>query len=98
MRCLLFVALPLLAADPAVLDRGRREERRACLPCHSLRIIHGQRLSRAAWEKEIDKMVRWGAAVRERQALVEYLAASYGEDKPPAAPPRSEDAAQPAKP
>ena len=86
-RCLLPVcaaAALAFAADPATLDRGRKEEARACLPCHSLRLIHSQRLSRAVWNKEIDKMAAWGSQIGDRDVLLEYLVAKFGEDKPPA--------------
>jgi hypothetical protein len=75
-----------VAADQATLDRGQKEEARSCLPCHSLRLIHSQRLSRAAWNRELDKMTGWGTKIADRDALLEYLVATYGDDKP-AAPP-----------
>ncbi len=71
------------AADQATLDRGQKEERN-CIACHSLRIVHSQRLSPAAWSKELDKMSGWGAKVTDRDALLAYLVANYGADKPPA--------------
>ena len=74
-----------LAADQATLARGQKEESRSCVPCHSLRIIHSQRLSRATWIKELDKMTGWGTKIADRDALLEYLVANYGDDK--AAPP-----------
>jgi hypothetical protein len=74
------------AADQATLDRGQKEESRSCLPCHSLRLIHSQRLSRGAWNKELDKMTGWGTKIQDREALLEYLVANFGDDKP-AAPP-----------
>lgn len=83
--------LLLLAADPAVVEKGRAEEKLSCLPCHGLRIIHVQRLPRAAWERELEKMARWGAVIKEREALLEYLVASFGDDKPAPAPPLSAD-------
>ena len=71
-----------LAADQATLDKGKREEQRVCLPCHSLRLIHSQRLSRATWNRELDKMAGWGTKYTDRDALLEYLVATYGDDKP----------------
>jgi cytochrome c1 len=71
-----------IAADQATLDRGKKEEQRTCLPCHSLRLIHSQRLSRATWNKELDKMAGWGTKYTDRDALLEYLVATYGDDKP----------------
>jgi mono/diheme cytochrome c family protein len=74
-----------LAADPAQLARGEKEEALSCVACHSLRIVHIQRLSKAAWNREIDKMAGWGGKVEDREALIEYLVANFGDDKPPAA-------------
>ena len=78
----LALAIMAFAADQATIDRGRKEEQRTCLPCHSLRLIHSQRLSRAAWTKELDKMAGWGTKYQDRDALLEYLVATYGDDKP----------------
>lgn len=84
---LLFV-LPVMviAADQAAVDMGQKEEARSCVACHSLRLIHSQRLARAAWVKELDKMAGWGAVIKDRDALLEYLVANYGNDKPVPAP------------
>jgi hypothetical protein len=79
------------AADPAVIEKGRAEEKRACTPCHSLRIIHVQRLSRAAWDRELTKMAGWGTDIRDRASLMEYLVAEFGNDKPTAPLQRTED-------
>jgi mono/diheme cytochrome c family protein len=69
-------------ADQAVLDRGQKEEARVCVACHSLRIVHSQRLSRATWVRELDKMAGWGTKYTDRDALLEYLVANFGDDKP----------------
>jgi hypothetical protein len=63
----------------------------ACNECHATRIILQQRLSKAAWAKEVDKMTKWGALVdtNDRDALVDYLSANFGPDQPPYAPPPS---------
>ena len=96
MRWLMLVSFLLasqaFAADPAVLEKGRAEEKRACTSCHGLRIIHVQRLSRAAWDRELTKMAGWGTDIRDRASLMEYLVAEFGDDKPPAPLPRTEDA------
>ena len=93
MRCFLLAALSMTAAaaDPAALAKGKAEENRSCLPCHSLRIVHSQRLTRAVWERELDKMARWGAVIKDREALLEYLVALYGEDKAAPRPEMSGD-------
>lgn len=87
------IAAYALAADQATIDRGQKEEGRACLPCHSLRLIHSQRLSRAAWNKELDKMAGWGTKMQDRDALVEYLVTNFGDDKPVSPPAMSADGA-----
>ena len=79
----LFAAFTLavaLAADQATLDQGQKVEQTTCLPCHSLRLIHSQRLPRAAWDRELTKMAGWGwsAKPEDRAALLEFLAANYG--------------------
>lgn len=84
-------ALAALAADQATLDRGQKEAGLACTPCHSLRLVQSQRLSRATWNKELDKMAGWGTKIGDREALLEYLVANYGDDKPPAPPVKSKD-------
>lgn len=82
LPALLAFAAAAVAADPAVIEKGKAEEKRACAGCHGLRIIHSQRLSRAAWDRELTKMAGWGTDIREREALLEYLVASFGDDKP----------------
>ncbi len=88
---ILIAAGTALAADQAAIDRGQKEEARSCIPCHSLRMVHSQRLSRAAWNRELDKMAGWGSKVQDREALLEYLVANFGDDKPPGKPETSAD-------
>jgi hypothetical protein len=85
------MALAVLAADQATLDRGQKEEGLACTPCHSLRLVDSQRLSKATWNKELDKMAGWGAKYQDRAALLEYLVANFGDDKPASPPAMSKD-------
>lgn len=63
----------------------------SCLECHEARIILQQRLSKAAWTKEVDKMMKWGALVdaADRDALIDYLSANFSPDQPPYEPPRT---------
>jgi hypothetical protein len=66
----------------------------ACLECHEARIILQQRLSKAAWTKEVDKMTKWGAVVdpADRDALIDYLSTNFSADKPAFEPPRTSGA------
>jgi len=63
----------------------------ACLTCHEARIILQQRLSKPAWTKEIDKMIKWGAEVdpKDRDAMIDYFSANFGPDQPVYAAPKS---------
>lgn len=83
-------ATPKPTAD---LPRGPMQAKAttACTECHEARIILQQRLSKAAWTKEVDKMTKWGAVVDagDRDALIDYLSTNFSPDKPPDKPPRS---------
>jgi quinoprotein glucose dehydrogenase len=79
------------AAAPVDPGPGRKAVQRSCTPCHSLRLIESQRLSTAAWQKEVDKMIGWGAVVPERQVLIEYLTQHFSNTQPPPAPVLSAD-------
>lgn len=70
------------AADPQLTEKGKQEEQRSCIQCHSLRLVDSQRLSAAAWGREIDKMIGWGAVVPDRQLLLDYLSQEYSDTKP----------------
>ncbi len=63
----------------------------SCLECHEARIILQQRLSKASWTKEVDKMIKWGAVVdaADRDALIEYLSTNFSPDQPQYSPPRT---------
>ena len=59
--------------------------------CHESRIIRQQRLSKGAWTKEVDKMIKWRANVdpHDRDSLIDYLSTNFGTDRPPYVPDRS---------
>jgi hypothetical protein len=63
----------------------------SCLECHEARIIVQQRLGKAAWTKEVDKMMKWGAVVdpADRDALIDYLSSNFGPDRPAYDAPRT---------
>ena len=72
-------------------EAGKKAEQTACLPCHSLRLIDSQRLSAEAWQKEVDKMIGWGAVVPNRQLLIDYLNQHYSNTQAPPLAVRSAD-------
>jgi hypothetical protein len=86
MRAPLLAVALAVVSGPAVVAQdlppgpGRDEVARRCVACHEADLIVQQRLSRVAWGRSIDKMVRWGAAVDadEREPMLDYLAAHYG--------------------
>lgn len=86
--CLL--AIPLVAnaqqAATVELPTGQMQSKAhtACTTCHDAHIIVQQRLSEAAWGKEVDKMIKWGAIVSpsDRDALVEYFSENLTAAKP----------------
>jgi hypothetical protein len=66
----------------------------SCLECHEGRIILQQRLGKAAWTKEVDKMMKWGAVVdaNDRDALIDYLSTNFSPDQPAYDAPRTSTA------
>lgn len=51
----------------------------SCTGCHGEDLMKSQRLSRAQWEKEVEKMMRYGANVpaEQKSALVDYLSTRF---------------------
>jgi hypothetical protein len=100
LTLIVFAAAAALAGEPSSnsnsnnqLPAGSMQEKAvaACSTCHEARIIVQQRLTKAAWTKEVDKMIKWGAEVdpKDRDALVDYFSANFGPDEPAYAAPRS---------
>jgi hypothetical protein len=87
---------PVAAAQSPSLPAGAAQAKvtTACMECHESRIILQQRLSKPAWAKEVDKMVKWGALVdpADQDSFVDYLSANFPADKP--AEPAARTAAQ----
>lgn len=75
------------------LPAGAMQEKatEACSNCHEARIIVQQRLSKPAWTKEVDKMIKWSAEVdpKDRDALIDYFSDHFGPDQPAYAAPRT---------
>ena len=54
-----------------------------CLICHDEAMMSGQRLNQGQWEREVDKMIRWGAQVKpeHREGIIRYLVTRFGPRK-----------------
>ena len=82
---LLSASFGAFAADDKS-EAGKKALEQSCQLCHSLRLVESQRLSAAAWQKEVDKMIGWGTVVQDRQVLIDYLSQHYSNTVPPPAP------------
>jgi hypothetical protein len=75
-------ALPILGTKFHSLPAGtgRHVVEASCLPCHSPDILVQQRLSEKQWTAEVDKMVRWGAVMKdaEKPVAIAYLSKNFG--------------------
>jgi len=51
----------------------------ACLTCHDESMMVQQHLTRAQWEREVNKMTGWGAPVKpeDREAILQYLSDQF---------------------
>lgn len=65
--------------------KGREEVFYACSPCHSLKLVTQQGLSRVRWDETLNWMVAKQAmpeiAPEDRKLIIDYLAEFYGEDR-----------------
>lgn len=91
------IGMAVFAVMAAAQSPGAKEEASDCSACHSLAIIHSQRLSKAAWGRELDKMAGWGTKIADRDVLLDYLVSNYGDDKAPPPPVMTKDASDHAK-
>ncbi len=59
---------------------GKAQTEGACLPCHSADMLVQQRLTEKQWTVTVEKMMRWGAKVQEKEkpAVIAYLARNFG--------------------
>jgi hypothetical protein len=69
------------SAQTASLPSGRGADlvQSKCLASHESDLIRQQRLAPAGWERELEKMIRWGTPVTatERGVLLDYLATNF---------------------
>jgi mono/diheme cytochrome c family protein len=90
MRRLLLLVASLVAAPLHAQElppgQGREPVVARCVTCHEADLITQQRLTRAGWTREMEKMIRWGAVVEsnEREPMLDYLSAHFAPKPVPA--------------
>lgn len=82
--CALIIALVLPAAASAQANMAQKLEQTCIGACHGANLIAQQRLDRNGWTREIDKMIRWGAAVapEDKDSLINYLTGLFNTSRP----------------
>jgi hypothetical protein len=66
-------------------SRIRERMEAACTAsCHGPSLIAQQRLDRAGWAREVEKMIAWGAKVpaAEKESLIDYLSSLFTPSRP----------------
>jgi cytochrome c2 len=68
--------------------KGKALVEASCYTCHSADILVQQQLTEKQWTAEVEKMMRWGAVVKERDKapIVAYLTAHFGSQNEKFAP------------
>lgn len=59
---------------------GKSQVESACYRCHSADLLLQQRLTEKQWTATVEKMMRWGAVVEEKDKpkIIAYLAKHFG--------------------
>lgn len=72
-------APPIRVSNDARALRPPEGYAAACHPCHDDHMMRQQQLTRAQWEKELDKMTGWGAAVKseDRAPILDFLSSQF---------------------
>jgi hypothetical protein len=80
----LILAIPGIASAQAVATTTVAQRAEACAgACHGPSIIAQQRLDRAGWTREVDKMIGWGASVAaDRDAFINYFTTMFNSSRP----------------
>ncbi|HEX4947135.1 MAG TPA: c-type cytochrome [Blastocatellia bacterium] len=88
-----------VTSNSSAMAHGAELLKTQCLTCHGDDLIQQQRLNKLGWTREVEKMMRWGAEVKDadKDHLIEYLTANYPQrpfsKEPTAAPAPAVDAA-----
>jgi hypothetical protein len=80
----ILAALPMAGTQFKQLPdtRGKAEIEHACYTCHSPDLLAQQRLTPKQWTATVEKMMRWGAELKEsdKQVVIDYLSRHFGPD------------------
>jgi len=78
----LLAALPMPGTQFKQLPngKGKAQVEAACYACHSADLLVQQRLTQKQWTATVEKMMRWGAEVKDsdKQVVIDYLAKHFG--------------------
>jgi hypothetical protein len=60
--------------------KGKAETEAACYACHASDLLAQQRLTEKQWTASVDKMIRWGATVpdKDKDVVIKYLSRNFG--------------------
>ena len=82
LLAVLLAVLPTLGTQFKQLPpgKGRTQVEAACYACHSADLLVQQRLTEKQWTAAVEKMTRWGAAVKpeEKSVVIGYLTRNFG--------------------
>jgi mono/diheme cytochrome c family protein len=82
LAAIVLAALPIAGTHFKTLPqgKGKAQVEASCFACHSADMIAQQRLTEKQWTAEVDKMAKWGAAVKDadKPVLIAYLAKHFG--------------------
>jgi hypothetical protein len=77
-------ALPALGTKFHSLPAGPGKDlvEASCIRCHSADMLAQQRLTEKQWTATVEKMMRWGAVVKDedKTPIITYLAKHFGPD------------------
>ncbi len=82
MKLAIFLALPLVGTTFKPLPPGAAKPKveAACYACHAADLIVQQRLTEKQWTAEVEKMMRWGSTLdeKDKSAVIAYLSKHFG--------------------
>ncbi len=81
----LMLTVPVAAWTQAVAPTAVAQRAEACAgACHGPGLIAQQRLDRAGWTREVDKMIGWGARVTDddRTVFINYFSMMFNSSRP----------------